>query len=84
MASILIQLHKSAHNLCMWLFLSLPRQKDTSKMKKQFEYADKKAIPFVLIVGSDEIEKGEYTLKNMLSGEQSSLKIEQIIEKLNV
>lgn len=57
---------------------------DTSKMKKQFEYADKKAIPFVLIVGSDEIEKGEYTLKNMLSGEQSSLKIEQIIEKLNV
>lgn len=57
---------------------------DTSKMKKQFEYADKKAIPFVLIVGSDEIEKGEYNLKNMLSGEQSSLKIEQIIEKLNV
>ncbi|MBK9508357.1 MAG: histidine--tRNA ligase [Cytophagaceae bacterium] len=57
---------------------------DTSKMKKQFEYADKKAIPFVLIVGSDEIKKGEYTLKNMLSGEQSSLKIEQIIEKLNV
>ena len=38
MASILIQLHKSAHNLCMWLFLSLPRQKDTSKMKNADYY----------------------------------------------
>jgi hypothetical protein len=33
MDSILIQLHKSAHNLFMWLFLSLPQQNDTSKMK---------------------------------------------------
>ena len=56
---------------------------ESSKMKKQFEYADKKAIPFVLIIGSDEIQKEEFMLKNMLSGEQISLKIEQIIEKLN-
>lgn len=57
---------------------------DTSKMKKQFEYADKKGIPYVLIVGTEEIEKGEYLLKNMLTGEQKPLNINDIINAIHV
>lgn len=56
---------------------------DASKMKKQFEYADKKGIPYVLVVGTEEIEKGEYLLKNMVTGEQKPLNIKAIITTIN-
>lgn len=56
---------------------------DSAKMKKQFEYADKKGIPFVVIVGTEEIEKGQYQLKNMINGEQSALSLQDIIHKVN-
>ena len=46
---------------------------DASKMKKQMTYADAKHIPFVAIAGADEIKNGEITLKNMLTGEQTTL-----------
>ena len=55
---------------------------DSAKMKKQFSYADKKNIPFTLIIGSDEIESGELTLKNMTSGEQAKSSINDIINQL--
>ena len=54
---------------------------ESGKVKKQFDYANRKNIPFVVVVGSDEIQTGELTLKNMTSGEQEKLNIEQIIEK---
>ncbi len=54
----------------------------TKKLGKQFEYADKKHIPFVCTVGSDEIEKKMYAFKDLASGQQEQLSIEQIIEKL--
>jgi histidyl-tRNA synthetase len=57
---------------------------DNAKIKKQFEYADKKNIPYVLIIGTDEIEKGEFSLKNMKTGEQILLNKNQLIEKLYV
>ncbi len=53
-----------------------------AKMKKQMGYADDKKIAFVVIVGSDEIQSGLLTLKNMTSGEQEKLSIENIIQKL--
>lgn len=53
-----------------------------AKMKKQMSYADDKKIPFVVIVGSDEMQSGQLTLKNMSSGEQEKISIENIIEKL--
>jgi histidyl-tRNA synthetase len=56
---------------------------DSAKMKKQFEYADKKGIPFVVIIGTEEIEKGQYQLKNMINGEQSALSLQDIIQKVN-
>ena len=53
----------------------------TKKISKQFEYANKKQIPFVIVVGGDEMKTGELTLKNMSSGEQVKIKINEIIEK---
>ncbi len=45
---------------------------ETSKLKKQFDYADKKHIPFISIVGGNEVEAGVINLKNLNSGEQES------------
>ena len=55
---------------------------DTTKIGKQFQSADKKGIPFVVLVGSQEIETNSYTLKNLSSGEQETLSIQEMIEKL--
>ena len=45
---------------------------DASKLKKQFDYADRKAIPFLSINGGDETGAGIVQLKNLVSGEQKS------------
>ncbi|MBO3697982.1 histidine--tRNA ligase [Roseivirga sp. E12] len=55
----------------------------SAKLKKQMTYADKKQIPYVLMIGSREIETGIYTLKNMASGEQSEVSLDQLLEKLS-
>jgi histidyl-tRNA synthetase len=52
---------------------------DTGKMKKQMGYADKKGIPYVAIVGEDELASHMVTLKNMLTGEQQSLSLAGLI-----
>lgn len=57
---------------------------ENSKIKKQFEYADKKKIPFVVILGTEEIEKNIYLLKNMKTGEQKALTLNQLTESLDV
>ncbi len=46
---------------------------DNAKIKKQMTYADNLSIPYVVLAGSEEIKSGTYTLKNMLTGEQSLL-----------
>jgi histidyl-tRNA synthetase len=56
---------------------------ESAKMKKQFDYANKKGIAYVLLVGSEEIKTKKYSLKDMATGEQVSLSLEQIIEKIN-
>ena len=53
---------------------------DNAKMKKQMTYANRKEIPFVVLVGENELKNGNYTLKNMSSGEQSQLLLEDLIE----
>ena len=45
---------------------------EQSKLKKQFDYADKKAIPFLSIVGGNEAAEGVVNIKNLSSGEQKS------------
>lgn len=57
---------------------------ESVKLKKQFDYANKKNIPFVLVIGPEEIESKSYSLKNMITGEQSQVSVEQLIEKLHV
>lgn len=45
---------------------------EASKLKKQFDYADKKAIPFLSICGADEVAAGKVNIKNLASGEQQA------------
>lgn len=56
----------------------------TKKIVKQFEYADKKKIPFVVVVGGDEMKTGELTLKNMITGEQKKTTITKLVEQLQI
>lgn len=56
---------------------------DAAKMKKQMGYADDNKIPFVCLVGSDEMKSGQLTLKNMASGEQEKISIDKLINKLS-
>lgn len=49
------------------------------KMGKQFKYADSKNVPFVMVIGPEEINSGNYTLKEMSSGNQQYLSKEEII-----
>jgi len=52
---------------------------DLVKMGKQMGYADKRNIPFVILAGDKEIENQSYTLKSMLSGDQSNYTLNQLI-----
>lgn len=52
---------------------------DATKMKKQMGYADKKGISFVALCGEDERKANSITLKNMTTGEQQTLSIEEAI-----
>ena len=55
---------------------------ESCKMKKQMSYADAKKIPFVAIVGETEMAEGKINLKNMWTGEQSMLTIDELIERM--
>ena len=57
--------------------------KEDAKLKNKFSYANNLDIPYVIIIGEEEKEKGLYTLKNMISGEQNMLTAEKILEVLN-
>lgn len=46
---------------------------DASKLDKQFKYAEKKGIPFVVLVGEEEMKNREFKLKNLASGEQKTV-----------
>ena len=53
---------------------------EAAKMKKQMNYANKREIPFVVMVGSNEIENQNYTLKNMQTGEQQPCSLEDLLK----
>ncbi|MDH7914244.1 histidine--tRNA ligase [Winogradskyella sp. SYSU M77433] len=55
---------------------------DSAKMKKQMTHADRRNIPYVVLVGEEEINAGLFTLKNMKSGEQDKLSFEAMLEVL--
>lgn len=55
---------------------------DSAKMKKQMGYANNKTIPFVAIVGENEMNEGKLTLKNMTTGEQSLVTPDELIDAI--
>lgn len=55
---------------------------DSAKMKKQMSYANNKEIPFVAIVGENEMTENKIMLKNMETGEQTLLTVEELITSL--
>lgn len=55
---------------------------EAGKMKKQFSYANKKEIPFMVIIGEEEMSQNKITLKNMNSGEQILLTVDEAIKAI--
>lgn len=55
---------------------------DNAKMKKQMSYANAKQIPFVALAGDTEIEAGKVTLKNMHTGEQELVSVDEMISMI--
>ena len=55
---------------------------ESAKMKKQMEYANRRMIPFVVIIGGNELQEQKATVKNMRTGEQQSVEFDAIGEQL--
>lgn len=55
---------------------------DSVKMKKQMAYANALQVPFVALVGETEMAEGRVALKNMITGEQQKLTIEEVLEAI--
>lgn len=87
---LLINFGKSTQTVCLQTLgtlrqagISAEYYPDGVKLKKQFTYANKKQIPFTLSIGDTEAETGLFQLKNMESGEQTPLALDDIIAQLN-
>jgi len=52
------------------------------KMKKKFGYADRLGIPYVLVIGEDEVRTGMFALKDMKSGTQETMDVDSVVEKV--
>lgn len=55
---------------------------ESAKMKKQMTYANNKNIPIVVLVGESEMQKNILTVKDMISGDQSEIKFDELLQKL--
>ena len=55
---------------------------ESAKMKKQMEYDNRRAVPWVVIVGSDELASGRATVKNMATGEQQAVAFDELINRI--
>ena len=74
---------------CMEIATTLRKEKinteiylEDKKIKAKFKYADKLNIPYTIVIGDDEIANNKVTLKCMETGEQETLSIEEVIEKI--
>ncbi len=56
---------------------------EAAKLKKQFQYANRMNIPFVVVIGPEELEKRIFSLKNMVTGEQQEMTLDEIIVHLD-
>jgi histidyl-tRNA synthetase len=55
---------------------------ELAKFDKQFKYAERKNIPFVVIIGSKEIENGTALVKELASGTQTEMKVDELLKAL--
>jgi histidyl-tRNA synthetase len=55
---------------------------ELAKFDKQFKYAEKKNIPFVVIIGTKELEENTCSVKDLRSGEQKSIRLENLSDFL--
>ena len=53
---------------------------EEQKLGKKFKYADNLNVKFVIIIGEDEIKNNHITLKNMFTGEQQTIDLEDAIK----
>lgn len=53
---------------------------ESTNLKKQFNYANKKGIPYVIVIGPEEVQQSKISLKNMESGEQVQLTFEEAVQ----
>jgi histidyl-tRNA synthetase len=56
---------------------------DNTKVAKQFQHADKRGIPFAVIIGEQEMASNSYSLKNLVTGEQVSVDFEGLLAALS-
>ena len=54
-----------------------------TKLDKQLKYADRKGIPYVIILGPEEIKKKIFTLRNMKAKSQEEVDLKQLLDKLS-
>jgi histidyl-tRNA synthetase len=55
---------------------------DGGKISKKFNYADKLNIPYVIVIGQEEAENNTYSFRNMKTGEQKNISLEEVIKSL--
>ncbi|MDO5755023.1 MAG: histidine--tRNA ligase [Tissierellia bacterium] len=55
---------------------------ESGKIGKKFQFADRMNIPYVIVIGEDEIKSGRFSLRDMETGDQEQLSLDKIIEKL--
>ncbi|UOX33902.1 histidine--tRNA ligase [Flavobacterium sediminilitoris] len=56
---------------------------DATKIGKQFQHADKRGIPFAILVGEEEIKNDLFGIKNLTTGEQEKVNFEELLKRLN-
>ena len=55
---------------------------DPVKLKKQFQFADKNNIPYVIVIGEEEVKDGEFSVKDMKKGDQRKMNLKELKELL--
>ena len=55
---------------------------ESTKLKKQLSYADSRQVRYVILIGEEELSNAKAVLKNMLTGEQTSYPIEEIVKAI--
>ena len=79
---------KAAHNISLGLMARLRKEgvsvemyPDVAKVKKNLQYANNNNIPFVIMIGDEELKQNKFTLKNMITGDQDLCSLEEVIAK---